>query len=58
MVLGAHLFRISSKELINLSSRAEKQNIHMDVILNSALTTFNNIHELGSKQRQETEETN
>lgn len=73
MVLGAHLFKISSKELINLNAdRGTKKssggklkdifsqfiNFQKEIVLNSALTTFNNVVDLSMRKREEIEAIN
>lgn len=49
MVLGAHLFKISSKELINLNADRVGTNKSGEIVMNSSLTTFNNIVDLNEK---------
>ncbi|KAL4495467.1 hypothetical protein ABPG72_020208 [Tetrahymena utriculariae] len=56
MVLGAHLFSIKSKELIDMS--ADRVNKKNEIVLNSSLTTFNNIVDLSARQNEEIEQIN
>ncbi|KAL4449684.1 hypothetical protein ABPG74_007507 [Tetrahymena malaccensis] len=56
MVLGAHLFTIKSKELIDMS--ADRVNKKNEIVLNSSLTTFNNVVDLSARQKEEIEQIN
>ncbi|EAR98280.2 RPAP3 monad-binding domain protein, putative (macronuclear) [Tetrahymena thermophila SB210] len=56
MVLGAHLFSIKSKELIDMS--ADRVNKKNEIVLNSSLTTFNNVVDLSARQKEEIEQIN